>query len=158
MLTLLKITAGSTATLSISFIKLWRLRASSLLSLTLRPSPGVSTCTCFLSMTGHGANRCSLSNRCALSEGIIGGGLEESHAVSSDSIFALLISSCARLCVSPILSNAFTAGPAMSRHVSIYKVAPSLFHTSLWFILGDGFSGVRIVLGKGRETQKGQGY
>lgn len=50
-------------------------------------------------MTGHGANRCSLSNRCALSEGIIGGGLEEGHAVSSDSIFALLISGCARVLV-----------------------------------------------------------
>ena len=50
-------------------------------------------------------------------------------ALSSVSIFVLLISGCA--CVSPILSNSFTAGAAMSRHVSIYKVAPHLFHTSL---------------------------
>lgn len=78
--------------------------------------------------------------------------MEEGRALSSVGIFALY------LCVSRILSNSFTAGAAMSRHVSIYKVAPNLFHASLWFILGEGFCGVRIVLGKGRETQKDQGY
>ena len=78
--------------------------------------------------------------------------MEEGRALSSVGIFALY------LCVSPILSTSFTAGAAMSRHVSIYKVAPNLFHASLWFILGEGFCGVRIVLGKGRETQKDQGY